>query len=130
MFWTISLNVAILSSHEQPRFFFVGWIFIWVTLIVTEEVVANEETFNAMNFFSFFLTSSSLVFSLRISYSCSLSLPKRVVIPRALRFWDSFIAVTLDYQSLVIHLNTLLIQSWFEISFPKFCNLLTMWSLA
>jgi len=84
----------------------------------------DEEAFNRTDFFSLFLRSSSLDFSRRIS--CSLRFLNRVVIPRVLRFWDSYIAVTMGCQSLVMHLNTFLVQSWFEMSFPMFCNLLTI----
>jgi len=80
----------------------------------------DEVVFKAMDFLSFFLESSSLHLNRVIPCSCSFSLPKSVIILRALRFCDSLIAVTLGCHSLVIHLKILLVQSWFEMSLPRF----------
>jgi hypothetical protein len=91
-----------------------------------DELALDEEALNTTGFFSFNLLSSSLDLKRLISYSCSFSLPKSVIILRALRFYDSLIVVTLGCHSFVIHLKILLVQSWFEIVLPRFCNLFTI----
>jgi len=91
-----------------------------------DELALDEEAFSEIGFLSLNLPSSSLDLNRMIACSCSFSLPKSVIIPRVMRFYDSLIAVTLGCQSLVIHLKILLVQSWFETVLPRFCNLFTI----
>ena len=95
--------------------------------LVIEELALDDEDLNTTGFLSFNLPPSLLDLNRVISCSCYFSFPKSVIMLSALRFCDSLIAVTLGCHSFVIHLKILLVQSWFEIVLPRFCNLFTMW---